>query len=68
MPEILNWKWRMNKLRQLLSNLRSSFWFKPSLMVTGSIVQDTALVSLALAYPRETLATRSVSCAARVKA
>jgi uncharacterized membrane protein len=27
----------MNKIRQFLDSLRSSFWFLPSLMVTGSI-------------------------------
>ena len=27
----------MHKLKQLWINLRSSFWFLPSLMVTGSI-------------------------------
>ena len=34
----------MNKLRQLWSNLRSSFWFLPSLMVVGSIVFAAALI------------------------
>jgi uncharacterized membrane protein len=34
----------MNKLRQLWSNLRSSFWFLPSLMVLGSIVFAAALI------------------------
>jgi uncharacterized membrane protein len=34
----------MNKLRQLWSNLRSSFWFLPSLMVLGSIVLAAALI------------------------
>jgi len=28
----------MNKLIQFWSDLRSSFWFMPALMVTGSIV------------------------------
>jgi uncharacterized membrane protein len=34
----------MNKLRQLLGNLRSSFWFMPALMVTGSIAFAVALI------------------------
>jgi len=34
----------MNRLRQLWSNLRSSFWFVPSLMVTASIAVAMALV------------------------
>ena len=33
----------MNKLRQIWSDLRSSFWFMPSLMVLGSVVLATAL-------------------------
>lgn len=35
---------RMNKLRQLLIKLRSSFWFIPSLMVTLSIVLAVVLI------------------------
>jgi uncharacterized membrane protein len=34
----------MNKLKQLLVNLRSSFWFMPSLMVTGSIAFAVVLI------------------------
>lgn len=34
----------MYKLKQLYSNLRSSFWFMPSLMVTGSIVFAVMLI------------------------
>jgi len=34
----------MNKLRQLWSDLRSSFWFMPSLIVVGSIVFAAALI------------------------
>jgi len=34
----------LNKLRQLLINLRSSFWFLPSLMVLGSIALAAALI------------------------
>lgn len=34
----------MNRLRQLWGDLRSSFWFLPSLMVLGSIVLVTALI------------------------
>lgn len=34
----------MNKLRQISGDLRSSFWFLPSLMVLGSIVLATALI------------------------
>jgi len=34
----------MNKLRQILGDLRSSFWFLPSLMVLGSVVLATALI------------------------
>ena len=44
MPEILDWKWRMNKLGNLLGNLRASFWFMPSLMVTGSIAFAVVLI------------------------
>jgi len=33
----------MNKLRQIWGDLRSSFWFLPSLMVLGSVVLATAL-------------------------
>lgn len=35
----------MNKLRQHWSDLRSSFWFLPSLMVFGSVALSAALVS-----------------------
>ena len=35
----------MNKLRQLWSNLQSSFWFLPSLMVLDSIVLAAALIA-----------------------
>lgn len=35
----------MNKLRQRLSDLRSSFWFLPSLMVFGNVALATALVA-----------------------
>jgi uncharacterized membrane protein len=34
----------MNKLKQLWSNLRSSFWFMPSLMVAVSMAFATALI------------------------
>jgi uncharacterized membrane protein len=34
----------MNKLRQIWGDLRSSFWFLPSLMVLGSIVFAAALI------------------------
>ncbi|MFO7962662.1 MAG: DUF2254 domain-containing protein [Desulfobacterales bacterium] len=34
----------MNRLKQLWSILRSSFWFLPSLIVTGSIVLAVALI------------------------
>ena len=34
----------MNKLRQIWSDLRSSFWFMPSLMVLGSVVFAAAMV------------------------
>ncbi|MBW6510293.1 MAG: DUF2254 domain-containing protein [Desulfuromonadales bacterium] len=34
----------MNKLRQFLGNLRSSFWFMPSLMVAGSIAFAVVLI------------------------
>jgi uncharacterized membrane protein len=33
----------MNKLRQIWGDLRSSFWFLPSLMVLGSVILATAL-------------------------
>ena len=36
----------MNKLRQIWSDLRSSFWFMPLLMVTGSIVLAAALIEV----------------------
>lgn len=34
----------MNKLRQIWSDLRSSFWFMPSLMVLGSVAFAAAMV------------------------
>ena len=34
----------MNKLKQLWSNLRSSFWFMPSLIVLVSIIFAVALI------------------------
>ncbi|MDA3920817.1 MAG: DUF2254 domain-containing protein [Salinisphaera sp.] len=34
----------MNKLKQLWSNLRSSFWFLPSLIVAGSVAVAVALI------------------------
>ena len=34
----------MNKFKQLWSNLRSSFWFMPSLIVMGSIAFAVALI------------------------
>jgi uncharacterized membrane protein len=34
----------MNKLQQLWSNLRTNFWFVPSLMIAGSIVLAVALI------------------------
>ena len=36
----------MNKLRHFLGNLRASFWFMPSLMVTGSIVFAVVLIEV----------------------
>jgi hypothetical protein len=36
----------MNKLKQFWSNLRSSFWFLPSLIVAGSIVLAVALIEV----------------------
>ena len=36
----------MNKLKQLWSNLRSSFWFLPSLIVAGSIAVAFALIQV----------------------
>jgi uncharacterized membrane protein len=36
----------MNKLKQLWSNLRSSFWFLPSLIVAGSIALAFALIQV----------------------
>ena len=36
----------MNKLKRLWSILRSSFWFLPSLIVTGSIVLAVALIGV----------------------
>ena len=36
----------MNKLRQFWDNLRSSFWFLPSLMVTSSIAFAVVLIEL----------------------
>jgi uncharacterized membrane protein len=46
----------MNKLRQLWSNLRSSFWFLPSLMVLGSVVLATALIEADSAWSDRWLA------------
>ena len=34
----------MNKLKQLWSNLRTNFWFVPSLMIAGSIVLAVVLI------------------------
>ncbi len=34
----------MNKLKQLWSNLRGSFWFLPSLIVAGSIAVALSLI------------------------
>lgn len=36
----------MNKLRQIWGDLRSSFWFMPSLIVAGSIVFAAALIEV----------------------
>jgi len=36
----------MNRLRQIWGDLRSSFWFMPSLMVTGSIALAAALIEI----------------------
>ncbi|CAN5373418.1 DUF2254 domain-containing protein [soil metagenome] len=36
----------MNKLKQLWSNLRGSFWFLPTLIVAGSIVIAAALIQV----------------------
>ncbi len=36
----------MNKLKQLCSNLRSSFWFVPSLILLGSIALAIALINV----------------------
>ena len=36
----------MNKFRQLLSNLRSSFWFMPSLIVVFSIILAVTLIEV----------------------
>jgi len=44
LPEIQIGSGRMEKLRQCWSNLRSSFWFVPSLMVLGSIVLAVVLI------------------------
>ena len=45
----------MNKLKRLWSNLRSSFWFMPSLIVAASIAFAKALI--------EALEADPVSCA-----
>jgi uncharacterized membrane protein len=42
--DILKWNLTMNKLKQIWSNLRSSFWFAPSLIVAVSIAIAVALV------------------------
>jgi uncharacterized membrane protein len=36
----------MNKLKQIMSNLRSSFWFTPSLIVTASLAFAVALIEV----------------------
>src|SRR5680860_1254458 len=36
----------MNKLKQLWSNLRGSFWFLPSLIVAGSIAAALAMIQV----------------------
>jgi uncharacterized membrane protein len=46
MPEIQIGSGSMNKLRQFWNNLRSSFWFLPSLMVTSSIAFAVVLIEL----------------------
>ena len=40
----------MNKLRQLFSDIRSSFWFVPSLVVAGSIAIASALIQADTAW------------------
>ena len=40
----------MNKLRQLFSNIRSSFWFVPSLAVVASIAAALALIEVDSAW------------------
>jgi uncharacterized membrane protein len=45
----------MNKLRQLLGNLRASFWFMPSLMVTGSIALAVVLIEVDSAASKQWL-------------
>jgi uncharacterized membrane protein len=46
----------MNKLRQLWSDLQSSFWFLPSLMVLGSVVLATAMIEADSAWSDRWLA------------
>jgi len=46
----------MNKLRQIFGDLRSSFWFLPSLMVLGSVVLATALIEADSAWSDRWLA------------
>lgn len=40
------WDLAMNKLKQIWSNLRSSFWFLPSLIVAVSIALAEALIEV----------------------
>ena len=37
----------MNKLKQLWSNLRTNFWFVPSLIVAGGVAVPVALIPVA---------------------
>jgi uncharacterized membrane protein len=46
----------MNKLKQLWSNLRGSFWFVPSLIVAGSIILALALVEAEFTSNKQWLA------------
>ncbi|MBU0995927.1 MAG: DUF2254 domain-containing protein [Proteobacteria bacterium] len=46
----------MNKLKQIWSNLRSSFWFVPSLIVTVSIALAVALVEVGSTWSDQWLA------------
>lgn len=43
----------MNKLKQLWSHLRGSFWFLPSLIVAGSIAIALALIQVDITVSRE---------------